>query len=91
MYRTGAVFIKHLRKVKFSLVPQVLFYKVQKTIYEGLEFGLQPTIIFKICDVRWFCCNSVPKFPLNFRFSLRCFINMATGIRFFMKQSQLTL
>jgi len=37
------------------------------------ELDLQPTIIFKICNVLWFCCNSVTKFSFkwpNFIFSL---------------------
>jgi len=36
-------------------------------------------MIFKMCNVLWFCCNSVPKFSLNFSFPLRCFMNMALG------------
>ena len=38
--------------------------------------GSRP-IIINHCKVIWFCCNSVPKFSLNFSFSLRCFMNMA--------------
>jgi len=48
--------------------------------YIYTELDLQPTITTKLCNVLWFCCNSVPKFSLKFSFLLRCFINMALDV-----------
>ena len=43
------------------------------------EMDLQPTII-SIFNVLWFCCNLMQTFSLNLSFSLKYFMNMASGL-----------
>jgi len=46
-------------------------------MYTQTELDQQPTIIIKICNVIWFCCNSVPYCFLNLSLLLKCFMNMS--------------
>ena len=56
-------------KSEIPLVFSVLLFENNQRRLAYTEWDLQPTEIFRICNVLWFCCNSVPKCSLNFRFS----------------------